>query len=381
MKGVWALVVVVALVGAGCGSSNNKASSSDTSAKSTSSTTSAGSSKLAAFEAKVKADTEKATSADPAKPPTDGPKAAAGKSVFVIGCSFQAEGCARPSKAAAEAVKAIGWKATLIDTQSDPAKAANSVRQAISQKADGIIVNAFDGPALAAPLAAARKAGLKLVGMVATDPNNAYDIIMPDTLEPDGYLNGEMAYQLSGGNLKLLMFTGDEFGVVKQRVAGTERFINDCKAAGGKCEIVGKQDVLAAQLGTQVPAQAAALARKHPDFNVSYTPYDGAGTFIIQGLKQSGVDMSKSQMVGFDANAPNIDIIRKDGYEKSTIGFPLEWMGYQAVDNLNRMFNGQDPVKLNTLHKLLTKDNVPPKGAWEGDFPGFRDTFKTAWGK
>jgi ribose transport system substrate-binding protein len=177
------------------------------------------------------------------------------------------------------------------------------------------------------------------------------------------------------------MFTGDEFGVVRQRIVGTERFIKDCQAAGGKCEILGKQDVIAANLGTQVPAQAASFARSHPDFTIVYAPYDGAATFLIQGLKQSGIDLSKTSMVGFDANAPSLDLIRNDGYEKATLGFPLEWLGYAAVDDINRMLAGQDPVDLNTLHKLLTKDNVPAKGAWEGDFPGFRQAFLKAWGK
>jgi ribose transport system substrate-binding protein len=365
------------LLAAGCGSksSNNSGSTQSQSSKS------AASGPLKAFEAKIDKDLLGATADDSARPPTGGPKAATGKTIFVVSCSFQAEGCARPSKAAAEAAKAIGWNVTLIDTQGDPTKAANSIRQAISQKAQGIVVNAFDGPTLAAPLAAAKKAGIRTVGMVAADPQGIYDIVMPKTLEPDGYLIGEQAYKQSGGNLKLLMFTGDEFGVVRQRVAGTERFVKDCKAAGGKCEIVGKQDVIAANLGTQVPGQAATFARSHPDFTIAYTPYDGAGSFLIQGLQQSGVPLNKSSMVGFDANAPNLDIIRKDGYEKATLGFPLEWMGYQAIDNLNRMFAGQKPVELNTLHKLLTKDNVPPKGAWEGDFPGFRDAFKKAWGK
>jgi ribose transport system substrate-binding protein len=372
---VAACLLAVGAFAIGCGSDSSGGSSSAPAEGS------GDKSKLAAFEAQIDKDTQAATADDPARPPTDGPKAAAGKTVFVIGCSFQAEGCARPSKAAAEAVKAIGWNVTLVDTQGDPTKAANSIRQAISQKADGIIVNGFDGTGLAAPLGQARDAGIKTVGMVAADPKGAFDNIMPKTLEPDGYLLGQQAYKLSKGKLHILMFTGDEFGVVQQRVQGTERFVKECQAAGGDCKIVGKQDVIAAQLGTQVPAQAASLARANPDFTIVWSPYDGAGTFLIQGLKQSGVDMSKSVMVGFDANAPNLDIIRKDGFEKATIGFPLEWMGYQAVDNLNRMFGGQDAVELNTLHKLLTKDNVPASGAWQGDFPDFRTAFKAAWGK
>jgi ribose transport system substrate-binding protein len=371
-----AAFLVVVLLAAGCGSKSDDSGSTQSSASSGDSTGA-----LKTFEEKIDKDLVKATADDTARPPTDGPKAATGKTVFVVSCSFQAEGCARPSKAADEAIKAIGWDSTLIDTQGDPTKAANSIRQAVSQKADGIIVNGFDGKALAAPLEAAKKAGIKTVGMVAADPDGIYDIVMPKTLEPDGYTMGEQAYKQSGGDLKILMFTGDEFGVVQQRVEGTERFVSDCKAAGGKCEIVGKQDVIAANLGTQVPAQAAAFARSHPDFTIAYAPYDGAGSFLIQGLQQSGVPLNKSSMVGFDANAPNLDIIRKDGYEKATLGFPLEWMGYQATDNLNRMFQNQKPVELNTLHKLLTKDNVPAKGAWEGDFPGFRDAFKQVWGK
>jgi ribose transport system substrate-binding protein len=366
--GISALVLVT-----GCGSSGSSTGGSSSSGGS--------SAKLADFDTKVAADVAKAQKPVTERPPSGSPPAQTGKSIFVIGCSFQAEGCVRPSKGAHEAAGAIGWKSTLIDTGGDPTKAGNAIRQAISEKASGVIINAFDSSTLAAPLAAARAAGLKTVGMVATNEGGGFDAVVPGTLEPDGYIVGEQAYLQSGKDLKLLLFSGDEYGVVRQRVTGTERFIKDCQAAGGKCQLLGKQDIISANLGTTVPGQAATFARSHPDFNIVYTPYDGAASFLKQGLKQSGIDLSKSSMVGFDSNLPNLDDIRNNGYEKATMGFPLEWLGYQGVDDMNRLLAGQTVPAFDTLKKLITKANVQPSGAWEGDFPGFRDAYKQSWGR
>ena len=109
-----------------------------------------------------------------------------------------------------------------------------------------------------------------------------------------------------------------------------------------------------------------------------WAPYDAAAGFIVQGLEQAGLT-STGGLVGFDANSANLDIIRNGGFQKYTIGLAMEWVAYAAVDNLNRIFEGEDVVDPGISSKLISAENAPASGAWNGD-EDVRPGYLELWG-
>jgi ribose transport system substrate-binding protein len=334
---------------------------------------------LADFNAKV--DAAFAASVNPltVTPPTEGPAPAAGKHIVVIPCSMAAEGCARQARAIMEAAQLIGWKTTLIDPAGDNAKQAQAVQKAISIKADGIILASIDSAFILGPLREARNAGIHVVAE-GQDAEGLYEAIaLTQKFYTDqGYMTGVAAYTMGDHKAHMILLEDNEFAGVRYRADGVKAFLSDCKGAGGDCGIAAAQEFLVSQVQNELPQQTTALVRQHADFNVLWAGYDFAMNFMVQGLQQADL-ANKGFGVSFDANDANNEIIRQGGYEKATVGLPIEWMSYGMVDNMNRLFAGQKPVDQGLRVKLLTKANMPPSGAWEGD-TDFRAAYKKLWG-
>src|SRR5688572_4388792 len=89
----------------------------------------------------AKANLDKAYAGTNAEPPTSGPKPERGKNVWVISCAQSLESCARGSAAEKAAGRELGWKTTIFDGKADPATFNSGIRQALADKADGIILN------------------------------------------------------------------------------------------------------------------------------------------------------------------------------------------------------------------------------------------------
>lgn len=340
----------------------------------------ADSAELNAFNAKVDKTFAETTAAQTAPLPTSAPKVVHGKTIVVIPCAMGAEGCARPARAVAEAASLLGWRAILIDPAGDPSKMANAVQQAISLKADAIFLGAVDAVTILGDLQLAKRSGIKIAAYAAIDKDKTFDIQIPSeqSFTDDGYVMGVAAYKLGNRKLQMIEMRGDEFHVNINRAEGTNAFIKDCAAAGGDCKLLASENFLVTDLTNWVPQQAVAQVRRNPTFNVFWAAYDAGLTFMIQGLRQADLT-DQGFAVGFDANVANLDIIRKGGYEKISLGQPIERIGYAVVDELNRALQGQPIVDEGCHSKILVKSNLPPPGPWEGDVE-FRSAYKKLWG-
>ena len=378
-----AAVVFAAVLLAGCGSSSSSSlSGSESSAGDSSNAASGG---LATFEEKAQAQYATSTQEQTGHPPSTGPEAQPGKKIVVIPCASAVEGCNRGAKGAEEAAKAIGWQVSRIDGGGEPSKQAAAIETAASSGADGIVLVAIDAKTVVNAVKNARAAGADVVAAgensAPDEEHGVYNVVVPawHLWGDQGYEAAAAMYALAEKTLKPLMFTDSEFAAVRDRQAGTVKFIEECKAAGGDCEVAGTTEYLATEIATQLPAKSAAAARSTPGYNTVWNGIDAALVFTINGLQQAGLANPPVFAAGFDGNSQNLDMIREGGFEKVTVGLPLEWVGWGMVDDLNRIFAGEKPVDQGITNKVLTKENAPPSGAWEGD-TDFRSEYKKLWG-
>jgi ribose transport system substrate-binding protein len=377
---------VLALTVTACGSSKSSSSSSGggatASSSSSSGSSSSGSGKLAAFQAKVNSDLAKAAAPFPNTVPTTGPKAVAGKTVYDVSCTLAAEGCAREAREAIVAGQAIGWHMKLLDTGSVPATMAQDVQQAINNHAAGMAVQAIDSSLMSGPLKAAKAAGLKIVCFACTNSANVYDHLIPgeQAFYNAGYTIGEEMYKATNGHPHVIFMYDPSFGVTGWRKQGTEQFFKDCQAAGGDCKIDDTANFLVTELTTRVPGLASQEIRSHPDANAMWMSYDSAQPSIAQGLRSAGVSPSKVGLYGFDGNTNNIAAIRSGQYEVATMAGSFEWVGWDEIDSLNRLFAGQQPVNNVIGFRLITKANVPSSNVVPVPFD-YQAAYKKIWGK
>lgn len=375
LYGIGLALLVLGL--AACGSSSSSSSSGSNSSASGGSGSSGNSSAFAQQAAQV---ASKAEAKQTVAPPSSGPKLVAGKSVFVIPCAMAAEGCAAPARAAIEAAKAAGWQATLIDPAGDQTKQAAAVQQAIAAKASGIILEAIDAQVIRGPLEQAKAAGIPVVTFASVDQGNLFSQEIPDdsAFATEGYDLAAGMYGQANHKLHMVMMTGTDSRVVTYRVAGTMKFINQCKAAGGDCSVLAEQNYTIPTISTTAPQLAVTTVRQHPDMTALWVGYDAAATFMIKALQAAS--LTPGFAGAFDANSANVDVVRHGGYQKFDEALAPTWIGYAQIDSLNRTFSHRPTVNEGLEPKLLTQSDVPASGPWPGDINPVPAYLKI-WGK
>lgn len=342
----------------------------------------------AAFTAKVTADVEAATAPQTATTnpvPASASLSSGAKKIVIIPCSMAVEGCARPARSTQEASRLLGWDATIDDPASDSTKISAAIQRAVSRKVDAIALTSIDAAAVQGDIKSARDAGIAVTCNMCGNKDDLYQSLIPalDANNKAGYLLGEFAFLEARKRFnsapKFIVLTDPEFDTVKARVSGLKQFIEDCKAAGAGCEQVAESSFLAGEISTVAPGRVAQLARSNPRYNVLFAGFDAAMLFFSQGLQQAGLaDSKKAFGISVDADVANTEMIRKGGFQAASIGFAFGRAGYGQVDNLNRIFSGQKPQDQGITGKLVTADNAPASGGWDGDFDGVA-LYKGLW--
>jgi ribose transport system substrate-binding protein len=384
---VW--VGVAALVGAlsACGSSNNGDKSSSQPAAAASPAASVGWAQ--GFLTKAYAGTDGAL-------PSSSPAAAKGKTVWILSCSQSAPGCAVPAGAAAQAAKAIGWKSKILDGKFDPTVWNKLVRSAAAAKPDALILDAVDCGAVQASLAAAKQAGVKVYGFYSFDCDDTYtkgQSTFDGALQFASWKNygdfienqfarTQAAYAIvkTGGKANVIQFYEADVAVAHHIGDGYARWMATCK----ECKVWKVPFTGADLVGGKLQAKAAAALAKYPTANVVAAPYDatillGIGP-AVAAARASG---RKVLLTGGEGLAPNIALIRK-GVQDMAPGVPAAWVGWAAIDGLNRVFNGAPQVSEGLGNQVVDKShNLPSSTPFYDGNPksqDYRSVYEKLWG-
>jgi ribose transport system substrate-binding protein len=385
---------------AACGGGDDADTTSEAPAAGSSGSSAAGGDVVAEAKAAVEENYKGTDRALPTSAPTPQP----GKNVWVISCLQAGEGCSVPAAGAEQAGKLMGWKMTVFDGKGSPDVYAQGIRSAIADKADGIILDVVDCVAAKSAMQEAKTAGVKLFAHYALDCD---DPLLGSGGTPlfDAEVNyeagktyaqvtedlysrsvGDYVIAKTDGKAKVIEFTEDDILVGQHLYKGFEKRLKDCTG----CEIVKKVPFTLADLANgQLQAKAAAALTQEPTANVVYVPYDAALTLgISQAVVSSGRD-AQVLVTGGEGLTPNIGFIKSGKGQDFAAGAPSRWVGWAAVDGMNRVLQGQPQVdqgigfqNMDKDHNLPTKTpyydgNVNPDGTPRQDYEA---NFKKIWG-
>lgn len=287
--------------------------------------------------------------------PTTSPLGAKDKFIVSIPCARVAYGCDRLDQGARAAAKALGWKFQSVDAKGDPNIATQAINQAIDLGADGIFVGAMDPALLERPIAEARKAGIAVVDAVAArepSPTGINHDVEIHGVEQGQALGAWVAVD-SGGTAKVGVIEAPEFPHQALRFQGFEESLGSC--AG--CEIVAETTFTVTEIGTQLGPKSQSFLQSNPEIDYVYVAFDAAAGDVVAANQQTG-GAGRVKVISYDANPQNIEFIEQ-GLQAASLGSPLDWAGWAAVDNLNRIFNGEDPLEDDGIPlRLITKENV-----------------------
>ncbi|CNF04393.1 ABC-type sugar transport system%2C periplasmic component [Mycobacterium tuberculosis] len=327
-----------------------------------------------------------------APPPSEGPAAVKGKSIVWISCGQVAEGCAAPAAAAAEAAKDLGWKFKLLDAKLGAGGAFGAaIRQAIVLKPDAIVTVAINCDAAQQPLQEAKQAGIPVLGVL----NNDCDAKGGPKLQPIPMMLNDTSpttkdFWTNYGAQKaayIIHKTNAEAKIINMWLSDSLTEINDgftstLKKCQG-CQVVADLPMLAPEQapGGPLPQRFTTALARHPDANAfaitADSPLVGSG---LASKMNSMPTAKKLISVAGEGSGYGMDLLRKPaGVPTAENGYDNEWLGYAAMDSLNRFFAKTPAVPEGIGSRIVDREHhMTAKGPYSSPID-FKPAFRKVW--
>jgi ribose transport system substrate-binding protein len=391
---------------AGCSSSSSSSSAPASSASTSSSaeaSSSASSSTSAASSDSVAATATKALQywikGSETTPPTTGPKAVKGKSIWVLSCGQAAAACAYWADAVVQAGKAIGWKVTLYDDKLIPTNGNIGLEDAVAAHADGAIVLGNDCPQNEQGLKAAHAAHMPVLGIDEDDCNdpifggsgpslltelkyNPSNPTVDSFLESNGTLQADYLLSHLGSSANVIEFKSTD--IVSKELTN-KGFETEYKKLCPSCKLTQVPYTLNDMIGGQLKTDAQDALQSDPSANGIEVTADSDIGLVLGPIVDSSSQAGKILLVGAEGLAANITAARAGQWESAGSGEPMNWEAWGAVDAMNRIFAGSPQVDegigLQLWSVKPTQINLPAAGQYY-DPPGvnFEADYEKLWG-
>lgn len=355
-----------------------------TSAPTTQSTTGSANADTAALE-KLYQGTE-------GEPPSSSPPVAKGASVWWVSCGLSIQDCSGPAEAAQEAAEKLGLDFHIADGKLNVGGGmAAAVRTALAAKPDAIILHGIPCPAVQQPLEEARIQGVKVLGVESLDCSDTggpklftadmqYTTNAPtgvDYFRTWGELSADYLIAATGGQAKII----NNAGVEPLQDAVNQGFLDRLASCPG-CEIIDTVNFGSAEVvpnGPWIQSFRSALVR-NPDATAVFLPFDSliSGAGGAKAIKESGL---KVISFGGSGGAGAMQLVRDGSFTAVTGAHSPDWMGYAAVDQINRALNGQPAVPQGVGMRIVdAQHNLPrdPNTYYQTPID-FRAAYAKAW--
>lgn len=300
-----------------------------------------------------------------AKPPAD-------KKIAILSCPTP--GCQVSMKATQEGAEKLGWTAEYFTSQLTPEDYQATWDRMLQASPDLIAYQAFfPNAVIKTQLDKAAEANIKVVSMVSTDPVD--DIMRGVALGPvDTGFSGELLAASvvadAKGAAKTAYVTDPSFKLWDNL---QNKYVEGVENAGGSVDVVE----VSLQNGTAIPGQVTSFLQSNPD--VQYVVFPDASSVMLgvpTALKAAGISGVKIASVAPQAS----DLSElKSGVQWISVATEVAASGYRLTDMLAHLVDGSsfDPTPIG-WHQIMTQDNitdtsqVPPT-------PGSPQSFFTAW--
>jgi ribose transport system substrate-binding protein len=361
----------------------------------------------AALSADTQAAIESAYTGTSVKPPTTSPKPEPGKNIWFVTLSAN---YGTPDELVA-AGKLMDWRVKVFDGEFTPDTVVTGLRQAVADKADGVIVGYADCATIKAGLQDVEKAGIPVVNVESTDCNQEIsdDGIIGETGQPGlfdsgvGYVNPDdpdrpltfpelwnvfTTYQALGlidgtqGQAKIIALSETD---LRLNFSGLRAFKDTLEAHCPACEIVEEVEFVGTDYGSGLQQKVAQALVKHPEANALYGMFDTPTADAATAIMGSG-RANEIFVMGGEGTAPVVDLIREGRGVNAGAGFSVVWEYWAALDAMNRLLSGETLPAGQSFPsgngvQLFTKDrNLPPEGERFNGPIDFKAAYREAWG-
>jgi ribose transport system substrate-binding protein len=306
-------------------------------------------------------------------------KPKSGGFIYGISCDESVVACSVISGGVGAGAKAIGYKYKNCNAGSTPNGGNTCFTDAINAKPSAIVINGTGNAQAGAGYAAAKKAGIPVIGIFTGNPTNK----SVSAAEVGGTGCVVQAQELaealiaSSKKLKDTIYLDTNLGCAPQRWAGfSSVYHKECP----KCTLkrITFDD---STLETTLPQQVQSALQSDPGVNWVAATQDPAAGVAATVIDQLGKESSVS-VAGFDSQPSNVVQVEHSGVQKLDVSFPLASAGWAGVDAAARIYSGHKvPGNIPSNVLLVTKASAHLLGSthtWAGE-PNYQGQYRKLW--
>lgn len=317
--------------------------------------------------------------------PKTGPKAAMGKTLIYVAQTMQNGGVAGAAAGVQEAAKAIGWNVRVLDGQGTAAGMASATQQAVTLKADGIIIGGFDPATVKTAIDAANAAKIPVIGWHAaptSGPQKSLGLFsnVTTTRGDVSKISADWVIADSKGNGGVVIFTDSSIPFAEGKSQEIKAELATCSSL----KLLEYANIpIGDSISTLVAAKTQALVAQYGDKWTHSISING-GLYItpmaaaLRAAGKSGTGFPHNVGAG-DGSADEYQRITSGQYQSVTVPEPLTMQGWQIVDEFNRAFNSAKASGYVPVVHLVTKANAGTSTVWDPQ-NGYRTEYKKIWG-
>jgi ribose transport system substrate-binding protein len=311
--------------------------------------------------------------------PKSGPAPAKGVNVWWVSCGMSIPACAVPAKAAEAAAHKLGWQYHIADGKlNENGGNLTALRTAIAAKPSAIIIHGISCPVITAGLAEAKAQKIPVMGVESMDCSEEgkggqklYSVGMKyaesaptaaDYFKEWGVVGASYVIDTTSSKAQFIEEEPTEAGLQTTISGAFNELIALCK----ECKKLTTIKFTSADYtpgGILAQGIKTALV-KYPQANVVWTPFESAveGGEASAAIEKAGLKAKVAGCCGAGA-VPLFNLIR-EGKWTGASAHSAVWMGWGAMDELNRVFNKEETVPEGIGQVLVTKEhNLPATGA------------------
>ncbi|WP_298234976.1 substrate-binding domain-containing protein [uncultured Azohydromonas sp.] len=315
--------------------------------------------------------------------PTDGPAAARGKTVVLLAEDLRNGGIVGLAQGVREASSRIGWTVKVINAGGTPAGRAKALADALAARPDGLVFAGADARENGAGLEPFRTASIPVVGWhagPAPGPIAGTPVAMNITTDPleVARVTAMAAIAQSDGRAGVVVFTDSNFGIAMAKANAMAEIIRAC----ARCKLLEVRDLAIAKAAEHMPRVTRELLDRHGSaWTHALAINDIYFDYALPVLTGDG-GQHLSLLSAGDGSPPAFQRIRARTFQTGTVAEPLLLQGWQAVDELNRLFSHQPVSGFVAPAHLVTPDNVAfdggPQLRYDPD-NGYREAYARIW--
>jgi ribose transport system substrate-binding protein len=317
--------------------------------------------------------------------PKSGPPAVAGASIAIISEDLRNGGVLGVAKGIKEAANAIGWNTRVYDAHGTAEGRSKAVAAALALQPDGAILVGVDAGEMKQDLQpfAARRIPLVgwHVGPIAGAMTNSPVAMNVSTNPLDvARLTAMAAVIQSGARAGVVVFTDGNFQIARAKTDAMLDVIRACR----DCRLLAVRDVAISKSAEQMPAVTdELLAQYGKSWNYALAINDIYFDYAAPALTRAGnMGRGLSMLSAGDGSAAAFLRIQAGTFQTGTVAEPLNFQGWQLVDELNRLLAHQPVTGYVSPVHLVTAANIAFDGGLQGQFDpgnGYRNLYRGIW--